>query len=280
MQPSKYRGIRMPPNMTKIFNYWGMRDKVGDIGVVTERIVMSRRTRDPPLMFFLSSQLIGPPYPRIVETAYLLGAHCWEHEMLEEAGGEFIALYVRAPGLDRPMTLLTFSCPIQHSHLRRMLLETAHELGAKTRTNAEVVQIAEDCRSLRLATGEVIEADIIIGADGSQGMCRRLVVSQDPPKATGVTLFKYAFRTLLLPPLRLFFPLFLTTTINQFRNIGRPHPCRPRAAYVGGTRAGEYDLYVRKGRSKLLSSKVSQWAWFGHESCSVCFPVVGGCVSH
>jgi salicylate hydroxylase len=89
-----------------------------------------------------------------------------------------------------------------------MLLETAQELGAKTRTNAEVVQIAEDCRSLRLATGEVIEADIIIGADGSQGMCRRLVVSQDPPKATGVTLFKYAFRTPLLPPLRLFFPTF------------------------------------------------------------------------
>jgi hypothetical protein len=103
--------------MTKIFNYWGMRDKVGDIGVVTERIVMSRRTRDPPLMFFLSSHLIGPPYPRIVETAYLLGAHCWEHEMLEEAGGEFIALYVRAPGLDRQMTLFNvlLSNPAQPS---------------------------------------------------------------------------------------------------------------------------------------------------------------------
>jgi hypothetical protein len=47
MQPSKYRGIRMPPNMTKIFNYWGMRDKVDEIGVVTERIVMSRRMPSP-----------------------------------------------------------------------------------------------------------------------------------------------------------------------------------------------------------------------------------------
>jgi heterodisulfide reductase subunit A-like polyferredoxin len=44
-QPSKYRGIRMPPNMTKVFNYWGMRDKVGEIGLVTGRIVMSKRTR-------------------------------------------------------------------------------------------------------------------------------------------------------------------------------------------------------------------------------------------
>ena len=117
--------------------------------------------------------------------------------MLEEAGGEFVALYVRAPGIDRCMASLTCSCPIQHGQLREMLLETARELGAKTRTNAEVVDIAEDCRSVRLATGEVIEADVIIGADGSQGMCRRLVVPQDPPKATGVMLFKYAFHPTL-----------------------------------------------------------------------------------
>jgi len=111
--------------------------------------------------------------------------------MLEEAGGEFVALYVRAPGIDRCMESLTCSCPFQHSQLREMLLETARELGATTRTNAEVVEIAENCRSVRLATGEVIVADVIIGADGSQGMCRRLVVSQDPPKSTGVMLFKY-----------------------------------------------------------------------------------------
>jgi len=139
--------------------------------------------------------------------------------MLEEAGGEFIALYVRASGIDRCMASLTCSCPIQHSQLREMLLETARELGAKTRTNAEVVEIAEDCRSVRLATGEVIEADIIIGADGSQGMCRRLVVPEDPPKSTGVMLFKFAFHPT-------FILTFLTTTINQFRDSGRPHPCR------------------------------------------------------
>jgi len=136
--------------MTKIFNYWGMRDKLGTIGVVTERIVMSR-----------------------LETAYLLGIHGWEHEMLEEAGGEFMAL--------------------NHSQLRRMLLETALELGAEARTNTEVVEIAGDCRSVRLASGEVLQADVIIGADGSQGMCRRLVCPQDPEKGTGIMLFKYAF---------------------------------------------------------------------------------------
>jgi salicylate hydroxylase len=186
--------------MSKIFNYWGMHDKVGNIGVVTERIVMSRRTRHFPLCLVVFTTLLY--CAGLVENAYLLGIHCWEHEMLEEAGGEFIALYVRAPCIDRCIASSTCPCLLQHSQLRKMLLETAHELGATTRTNAEVVEIAEDCRSVRLASGEVIEADIIIGADGSQGMCRRLVVSQDPPKATGVMMFKYVFRPSLLSSFR------------------------------------------------------------------------------
>ncbi|KAI9511080.1 FAD/NAD-P-binding domain-containing protein [Russula earlei] len=185
--PSKHRGIRMPPNMTKIFNYWGMRDKVGEIGVVTERVVMSR-----------------------LETAYLLGIHCWEREMLLEAGGEFIALY--------------------HSQLRLMLLETALELGAETRINAEVVEIAEDCRSIRLACGEVLEADVIVGADGSRGMCRRLVIPQDPPKGTGIMLFNS-----IIPADRIHADPELRTLVQQ--------------------------------------EQVSQWAWFGHDRASVCFPV-------
>ena len=91
-QPSKYRGIRMPPNMTKVFNYWGMRDKVDEIGVVTGRVIMSRRTRYSPHFSVTASLRFCT-----VETAYLLGIHCWEREMLQEAGGEFIALCVRAP---------------------------------------------------------------------------------------------------------------------------------------------------------------------------------------
>lgn len=133
--------------------------------------------------------------------------------MLEEAGGEFVALYVRAPAIDRCVASLTCSCPFQHSQLREMLLDTARELGATTRTSAEVVEIAENCRSVRLATGEVIEADVIIGADGSQGMCRKLVVSQDPPKATGVMLFKYVFHPSLFASLR--FLTFLTTNNHE-----------------------------------------------------------------
>jgi salicylate hydroxylase len=86
-----------------------------------------------------------------------------------------------------------------------MLLETARELGAETRTNAEVVEVAEDCRSVRLASGEVLKADVIIGADGSQRyLSLQFVLPQDPPNATGIMLFKY-----VLPPP--FFPSYVST---------------------------------------------------------------------
>ena len=118
--------------------------------------------------------------------------------MLEEAGGEFITLHVRA-------TLffwVLYSYPTQHSHYQEMMLETARELGAETRTNAQVVEVAADCRSVRLASGEVLEADIIIGADGSHGICRSIILPQDPPKPTGLTLFMYVVSPPFFPVLR------------------------------------------------------------------------------
>ena len=59
------------------------------------------------------------------------------------------------------------------------------------RTNAEVVEIAADCRSLRLASGEIIQADVIIGADSTSGLCRKLVCPEDPPTGTGAMLLEY-----------------------------------------------------------------------------------------
>jgi hypothetical protein len=98
-----------------------------------------------------------------------------------------------------------------------MLLETARELGAETRTNAEVVEVAEDCRSVRLASGEVLKADVIVGADGSHGICRSILLPQDPPKPTGLTLFKYVFP----PP---FFPVLRSTSFLIMKSISSVIP--------------------------------------------------------
>ncbi len=107
---------------------------------------------------------------------------------------------------------LIYSYPIQHDKYRDMLLETARELGAETRTNAQVVEVAEDCRSVRLASGEVLKADVIIGADGSHGICRTILLPQDPPKPTGMMLFKYV----LLPP---FFPCYVSNRLPDQNNL-------------------------------------------------------------
>jgi 2-polyprenyl-6-methoxyphenol hydroxylase-like FAD-dependent oxidoreductase len=81
------------------------------------------------------------------------------------------------------------------------LVETARELGAEARTNAEVVEIAQDCRSVRLASGEVLQADIIVGADGSQGICRKTFDPHYSLKGSGAMLFKCAFVLITFCPL-------------------------------------------------------------------------------
>lgn len=49
-----------------------------------------------PFDSLLSIVLIIHPlyFPESVETAYLLGTHHWEYEMLQEAGGEFTGVSV------------------------------------------------------------------------------------------------------------------------------------------------------------------------------------------
>jgi hypothetical protein len=44
--------------MTKVFNYWAMRDKVDKIGIVTDRIVLAKRTCCSLLTFVLSSHCL------------------------------------------------------------------------------------------------------------------------------------------------------------------------------------------------------------------------------
>ncbi|THH13127.1 hypothetical protein EW146_g7059 [Bondarzewia mesenterica] len=140
-------GTRMPPNMTKIFYHWGMGDEVKRIAAVSERVFLHR-----------------------FDSGNMLGAHRWDKEMLNEAGGEFMFLH--------------------HGSLHRMLYETALELGARIRTRAEVVSVDVEGRSVTLTTGEVIQGDVIVGADGAKGLCRETVVGpNDPSKPTGLMMF-------------------------------------------------------------------------------------------
>ncbi|TFK82560.1 FAD/NAD(P)-binding domain-containing protein [Polyporus arcularius HHB13444] len=82
------------------------------------------------------------------DSGSVVGSHEWEEEVLEETGGDFLLIH--------------------YADLRRILAESAREHGADLRTNCLVVDIHPDAERpyLTLSTGEVLTADVIVGADG------------------------------------------------------------------------------------------------------------------
>ncbi|KAG6861628.1 hypothetical protein C0995_014067 [Termitomyces sp. Mi166 len=95
-----------------------------------------------------------------VHTGECLGPHVWDEEMLRETRGEFIFAH--------------------YADLRRLLYDTAVSLGADIRLNTPVASIDPDDQSVTLRSGEILRADVIIGADGAYGLSRGLM-TDDPP---------------------------------------------------------------------------------------------------
>ena len=78
------------------------------------------------------------------------------------------------PILGQPYFDLTCGPAFQHADLRQLLYDTAVSCGATIRLNTTVTAIEPDACRVRLSTGEVLEADVIVGADGPSGLSRRL----------------------------------------------------------------------------------------------------------
>jgi len=88
---------------------------------------------------------------------------------------------------------LTLIPAVQLADIRKFLYQLGHEAGAKYRANAKVVSVDVFGKSVTLDSGEVLTADVIIGADGRDGLCRELLLEcQSAPKSTytGMTMYK------------------------------------------------------------------------------------------
>ncbi|KAI0314338.1 FAD/NAD-P-binding domain-containing protein [Amylostereum chailletii] len=145
--PAFFRGMMLPPNMTKLYNRWGMEDITTNAGLASVQLILKRW-----------------------ETGDLLGIHKWDQEMLEESGGKF--------------TYLTYP------YLWTTLLNTAKELGADIRLGTEAVSVGEDGQSVELNSGETLNADVVVGAGGPQGICRKLLAKyHGPPTPTGRAVY-------------------------------------------------------------------------------------------
>ncbi|TFK61683.1 FAD/NAD(P)-binding domain-containing protein [Pluteus cervinus] len=94
----------------------------------------------------------------LCESGEHLGKHHWDEEMLKEARGDFVAVYQR--------------------DLRKLLYDTAIAKGANVRLNTPVKSVDPDSRTVTLMSGEVIRADIIVGADGVNGVTRPLLTDE------------------------------------------------------------------------------------------------------
>lgn len=59
-----------------------------------------------------------------------------------------------------------------------MLYDFAIELGAEVRVNVAVSSVDGDSNQVTLASGEVLKADVIVGADGPDGLTRRYFLEE------------------------------------------------------------------------------------------------------
>jgi len=84
---------------------------------------------------------------------------------------------------------------MQHHDLYQVLYDSAVSHGAKIRFNTEVREIDAEQGQVALVSGEVLSADVILGADGERGMCRRIVRGRpERITPTGYSLFEYVSR--------------------------------------------------------------------------------------
>lgn len=124
-------------------------------------------------------QVAAPSKPLLFskfETGEVLGTQLWSDELLAETRGQFMCT--------------------THAELVQFFYESAVAHGAKIRLSTEVSEIDPEEVKVTLSTGEVLTGDVIIGADGERGLCRRLVLGR-PERVTssGVTLYDTIYST-------------------------------------------------------------------------------------
>ncbi|ETS87748.1 hypothetical protein PFICI_01576 [Pestalotiopsis fici W106-1] len=85
---------------------------------------------------------------------------------------------------------------IHRADLLRALLSGKDKHGIEIKLGSEVAEIDFNKPSLRLATGEVYEADMILAADGERSRCRGSMLGRpDPPYSPGDVVYRVSVPT-------------------------------------------------------------------------------------
>ncbi|KAI0796189.1 hypothetical protein C8Q75DRAFT_365740 [Abortiporus biennis] len=146
-------GVRLPPNASKILCNWA--------GV--ERLEKS------------AIKCTGTPWYNL-ENLKRAGYLHWKAPVLQQVGGDFYLIY--------------------YQDLVKLLHELAVSAGAKVDFNAEVTAVTPgdpEQPTVTLASGEVIKADMVVGADGPLSIVRKLAFDpEEEPEAVPEGMVAYA----------------------------------------------------------------------------------------
>lgn len=107
-----------------------------------------------------------------LHTGERMGVAQWRPAVMAETGGDFLLM--------------------KHEDIHRMVYRLAVNSGAKVEFGVPVESVSpgDSKPTVKLSTGEILTADIIIGADGATSIVRPVVVGEeDDPKPSGFTIF-------------------------------------------------------------------------------------------
>ncbi|KAJ7467355.1 hypothetical protein B0H11DRAFT_2306439 [Mycena galericulata] len=130
------RGVRMPPNLTKVLLHWGLKEKLDAISVKSKAIHV----------------LLGG-------TGELMGTQVWDEELLKETRGEYLFAHL--------------------SDLIGLLYDEAIRKGADIRLGISAVSIDPATATITTNSSGILQADVIVGADGIAGLSRRILLQEE-----------------------------------------------------------------------------------------------------
>ncbi|TFK82561.1 FAD/NAD(P)-binding domain-containing protein [Polyporus arcularius HHB13444] len=155
-------GCRLPPNSTKMYYRWGLEERLHACAVRCKGTIFAQ-----------------------YDSGSVVGSHEWQEDVLLETGGDFLFIH--------------------YTDIRRILAECAAEHGATIRYGPEntVAKITAHATrpSIELTSGEVLTADVVVGADGyllPGWIARKYLLEaheqEDTKKPTGMQMFNVVVR--------------------------------------------------------------------------------------
>ncbi|OAG34856.1 hypothetical protein AYO21_10961 [Fonsecaea monophora] len=147
-------GIQIPPNAARVLQYFGLEQKIRDAGAIQVKANHLKRYKD----------------------GKILCSRWGTDKMIKEFNGPWFVIH--------------------RADYHSVLLDEVSRLGGKLQLNAEVVDVKASAEKPKvvLRTGEVIDADVVVGADGLWSAIRDIVVGQpSPPEPTGDLAYRGTF---------------------------------------------------------------------------------------